>query len=72
VKSPLYVIEGADNGNWDAIQTMVDDNANHNIQFFQVPGHDHFSVIAPITETFAQQIVAGQITLTQESLQGLR
>ena len=72
VKSPMYVFEGAENGNWDAIQLMVDENANPRIQFFKVPGHDHFSVIAPLTEKLADQIVKGKINVTQQDLQRLR
>ena len=72
VKTPLYVFEGARNGNWDAIQLMVDQNSNPNIQFFKVPGHDHFSVIAPLTERLADQIVSGQINITQDTVRGLR
>ncbi|MFP6676556.1 MAG: prolyl oligopeptidase family serine peptidase [Pirellulaceae bacterium] len=72
VKSPMYVFEGAENGNWDAIQNMVDENSNPEVQFFKVPGHDHFSVIAPLTEKLATQIVAGKIKLTQQTVQGLR
>jgi hypothetical protein len=68
----MYVFEGAENGNWDAIQLMVDENANPRIQFFKVPGHDHFSVIAPLTEKLADQIVKGQINVTQQDLQRLR
>ena len=72
VTSPMYVFEGAANGNWDAVQLMVDRNANPAVQFFKVPGHDHFSVIAPLTEKLAAQIVKGQINVTQETLLGLR
>ncbi len=72
VKSPMYVFEGAENGNWDAIQNMVDENSNSEVQFFKVPGHDHFSVIAPLTEKLATQIVAGKIKITQQTVQGLR
>jgi hypothetical protein len=72
VKTPLYVFEGADHGNWDAIQLMLEQNTNQNIQFFQVPGHDHFSVIAPLAEMLAGQIVQGRIHVTQEILQELR
>jgi dipeptidyl aminopeptidase/acylaminoacyl peptidase len=72
VKSPMYVFEGAENGNWDAIQLMVDENSNPKIQFFKVPGHDHFSVIAPLTEKLADQIVKGKINVTQQDLQRLR
>jgi alpha/beta superfamily hydrolase len=72
MKSPMYVFEGAENGNWDAIQNMVDENSNPEVQFFKVPGHDHFSVIAPLTEKLATQIVAGKIKITQQTVRGLR
>jgi pimeloyl-ACP methyl ester carboxylesterase len=72
VQSPMYVIEGAEGGNWDAIQMMVDANSNPNIQFFRISGHDHFSVIAPVTEILADQIVQGEINVTPQTLQGLR
>lgn len=72
VKSPLFVFEGAAEGNWDAIQLMVEKNSNPNIQFFQVPGHDHFSVIAPLTEKLAGKIVQGQVAISPQDLQGLQ
>lgn len=72
VNTPLYVFEGAENANWDAIQMMADHNSNPKIQFLKVPGHDHFSVIAPLAEKLADQIVKGQVHVSQQSLQGLR
>ncbi len=72
VKSPMYVFEGAENGNWDAVQIMADANSNPEIQFFKVPGQDHFSVIAPLTEKLAEQIVKGHINVTTQTVQGLR
>ena len=71
VKCPMYVFEGAENGNWDSIQMMVDQNSNPKIQFFKIPGYDHFSVIAPLAEKLAGQIINGQINVTQQTLQGL-
>ena len=72
VESPTYVFEGARDGNWDSIQLMVDNNSNPRIQFFQVPGHDHFSLIAPLAERLAGQIVRGELNVTPETVQGLR
>lgn len=37
-----------------------------------IPGHDHFSVIAPLAEKLADQIVNGQVNVTQQTMQGLR
>lgn len=72
VTSPMYVFEGADHGNWNSIQFMVEENSNPKIQFFKVPGHDHFSVIAPLAEKLAEQIVKGEVEVTQQTVQGLR
>ncbi len=72
VKTPMYVLEGADDGNWDAIQMMVDKNSNLRIQFFKVAGHDHFSVIAPVAEKLAEQIISGKIDISQQTVRGLR
>lgn len=51
---------------------MVDANGNPKIEFFRIPGHDHFSVIAPLVEIIADEIVAGQIELNRQSLLNLR
>jgi len=71
VKSPLFVFEGSENGNWDSIQMMAAENVNPQVQFFRIPGHDHFSVIAPLAEKLADQIVKGQVNVTEQTLQGL-
>lgn len=71
VKSPMYVFEGAKNGNWQSIQMMVRQNSNPQLQFYRVPGHDHFSVIAPLTEKLASQVAQGKIDITQQTVQGL-
>ena len=72
VMTPMFVFEGANDGNWDAIQPMIAENSNPNIQFFKIPGHDHFSVIAPLCERLADQIVTGQLNITPDNLKGLR
>lgn len=71
VKSPLYVFEGAAEGNWDAIQLMEKANKNPQIHFFKIAGHSHFSVIAPLTERLAGQIVQGQLNITEQTVSGL-
>ncbi len=68
VQSPLYVFEGASQGNWDAIQLMVDANTNPQIHFFKIAGHDHFTIIAPLAEKLANQIVQGQIHISEQTL----
>lgn len=72
VRSPMYVFEGAEGGNWDSAAEMKRANENPFIHFFKVPGHNHFSVIAPLTEMLAKQIVEGEIDVTPESLRRLR
>jgi dienelactone hydrolase len=73
IQSPTYVFEGADGGNWDgAIEIMAEKNPNPQIQFYRIDGHDHFTVIAPVAELLAKQIQAGQVNVTQSTVQGLR
>lgn len=71
VKSPLYVFEGADGGNWESIEMMEDVNSNPLIHFFPLGNHDHFSIIAPLTERLASQIIQGQVNVSAETLRGL-
>ena len=73
VQSPMYVFEG-EQGNWyGSIDLMAGQNTNPQVQFFMAPGHDHFSVIAPLNERLAQQIVTGgQLNITQEMVQNLQ
>ena len=72
VQSPMYVFEG-ENGNWDgAVKMMAAKNTNPFIRFFKIAGHDHFTVIAPLAEKLADQIVSGQVDVTQQTVYGLR
>lgn len=72
VESPMFVFEGAQGGNWESAQWMQENNRNANIRFFKVDGHDHFSVIAPIAEELARQIVEGEVEVTEQTVRGLR
>ena len=73
VKIPTYVLEGSESENWEgAAVVMSNNNYNPQIRFIQVPGHDHFSVISPITELIAAQIINKKIDLTPETVQGLK
>lgn len=72
VNKPMYVLEGED-GNWEgAIEVMAAQNTNPKIKFFRIAGHDHFTVIAPLAEMLASQIVKGQVDVTQQTVTGLR
>lgn len=72
VKSPMYVFEGEQQGNWEAIQIMIDANKNSNIHFYKVPNQTHFTVIAPLAEMLAKQIVDGKITVTDQMINNLK
>ncbi len=71
VKSPLYVFEGESRGNWSSIEQMVNTNTNPQIKFFKVPGHDHFSVIAPLSQRLAEQIIRGKVDISEQTIEGL-
>ncbi|AVQ00074.1 peptidase [Ahniella affigens] len=73
VRRPLYVFEGSEQGNWDgAIEIMATSNKNPNIHFFRLDGHSHFSVLAPVNELLAAQIVRGNIDVREADLSGLK
>ena len=58
IRTPTLVIEGED-GNWDSIELLADENANPLLRFYKVRGHDHWSVIAPVLEVLAPKVAAG-------------
>lgn len=72
VQTPMYVFEGVSRGNISALEWMADQNNNAKIRFFPVSGHDHFSVLAPVNEILARQIVDDKIDITKKTVQGLR
>lgn len=73
VKRPMYVIEGAQgSSNVDALREMARYNANKQVRFMPVPGHDHFSVLVPVNELLAKQIIADEVEVTEAMLRGLR
>ena len=69
MKSPVYVFEGVIDGNWPVIQMMQQRNRNMLIQFFPINGHDHFSLLHPITNLIAEQLQQGQLQITVLTLQ---
>lgn len=71
VTSPVYVFEGGTDGNWDSIEMMENANTNPQIHFFKVNGHDHFSIIFPLTERLAAQMNQGGINISAETVRGL-
>lgn len=56
ITTPTYIFEGA-NGNIKALRKMRNSTQNENIHFFEIPDADHFSIIAPLTDTIAEKIL---------------
>lgn len=73
IKTPTYLIEGSD-GNSDNLKNIERSSDNENIHCYVIPGHDHFSVLAPLTRVVAQKILEDtgaepDISITQEELE---
>jgi hypothetical protein len=71
IKSPTFVIEGAQKGNADCLARMSRGNTNTKVSFLTVGGVDHFSVLVPLNRVIAQKILADTgpacaITLTAD------
>jgi alpha/beta superfamily hydrolase len=59
IRCPTIVLEGTKSrGNIDSLRTMEKRSRNPLVQFVPMPGHDHFSVIAPLVKELAQMITA--------------
>jgi dipeptidyl aminopeptidase/acylaminoacyl peptidase len=58
IKSPTFVIEGDGDGNADQLRLMSGASKNPAVRFHEVPGFDHFSVLAAVTPVIARKIVA--------------
>ena len=55
IKTPTFVIEGAEGNDFEEIQEVVDGAP---LEFHRVPGANHFTVLAPLSEVVARQILA--------------
>jgi hypothetical protein len=76
VRKPLFVFEGSSQGNISSLNAMARSNSNPLIQFFPVPGHTHFSLLAPVNDLIARKILddtgpACQITFTAPEIQSV-
>ncbi len=57
IERPTYVFEGTeDPGNVDVLRKMCSLCTNPNIHFYEVPGLNHFSELAPVTPVVASEI----------------
>ena len=57
VRSPVFVLEGTNQGNLGALQNMARASKNTNLHFLPVKGATHFSILAPTTRLLADKIV---------------
>jgi dipeptidyl aminopeptidase/acylaminoacyl peptidase len=58
IKSPVFVFEGANaQGTNEALQRMSAASKNKQVQFFSIPGGNHFNVLAPTNFLIADRIV---------------
>ena len=57
VRTPLFVLEGADRGNVEDLEAMKARNHNPLVRFIAAPGYDHFSILAPTTALIAERIL---------------
>jgi dipeptidyl aminopeptidase/acylaminoacyl peptidase len=57
IRSPTFVIEGAD-GNVSQLHAMSELSKNALVRFREVPGADHFGVLAPANKLIASKILA--------------
>ena len=58
IASPTFVFEGAESpGNIDAVQAMYARSKNPRVHFYQLPGLNHFSALAPTTPKIARNIL---------------
>jgi dipeptidyl aminopeptidase/acylaminoacyl peptidase len=76
IKSPVFVLEGATDGNTRDLAMLQEKSKNAQVQFFRVDGANHFSILDPTTRLLAQKILADtgekcNITLTSQELNKL-
>ncbi len=72
VQTRTYVIEGQ-GGNSDSLEAMRSANKNPVIQFTLIPNADHFELIHPVNELFAQAILEsedGTLDISNSALEG--
>jgi dipeptidyl aminopeptidase/acylaminoacyl peptidase len=69
IRSPTFVIEGADQpGNAEQVQAMSTEAASPQARFLLVRGADHFSILAPVNQYIAEQILGDDGPATNLSL----
>lgn len=56
VRCPTFVFEGT-NGNIQSLRKMRSNSQNPRIQFHEIPGGDHFGILAPLNQRIATRIL---------------
>ncbi|VTR97802.1 prolyl oligopeptidase family serine peptidase [Tuwongella immobilis] len=57
IRSPVFVFEGESNGNAAALRTMAKRSLNPKLQFFVVPGANHFNILGPTNQLLAKKLL---------------
>jgi Fe-S cluster assembly iron-binding protein IscA/acetyl esterase/lipase len=57
IRNPVFVFEGARNGNADSLRKMAATSKNPKVQFFEIPNTDHFALLDPTNRLIAQKIL---------------
>jgi dipeptidyl aminopeptidase/acylaminoacyl peptidase len=57
IKSPTWIFEGDRHGNIESLRSMAQISNNLQAHFLEVKGADHFSILAPTTESIANKII---------------
>jgi dipeptidyl aminopeptidase/acylaminoacyl peptidase len=57
ITSPVFVVEGARQGNADSLRTLARTSQNPHLRCVEVPGGNHFDVLAPANALLARKIL---------------
>ncbi len=57
IQSPVWIIEGANEGNIDSLRAMQQNSTNPKAHFIEIANATHFSSLAPTNELIAQKIL---------------
>ena len=76
VRSPVFVLEGTNQGNLQSLQAMARASTNPNLHFLPVRRASHFSILAPVNRLIAEKILRDdgptcKLTLTEDELNKL-
>lgn len=78
IHNPTFVFEGTESpGNISHLRSLRRASSNPMVQFFPVPGFNHFSILAPMTRLLSAKVLsdsgpAANITFTKEELASLK